>query len=298
MPPVLEAFLLGLVQGLTEFIPVSSSGHLVLADALLGLTDRGLAFDVALHVGTLGAVIVYFRTELLLMARAFVGLDRCPDALLYRRLGFLTVVGTIPVAIAGPLLDGVFEDAFGAPVMAASFLMVTAAVLFAGERFRDRRVAAALGVPMGGSPDAPTRLPTGKDAADPAGADLTGVGWRRALTIGVGQCVALLPGVSRSGTTIATGMAAGLTREAATRFSFLLLLPALIGAAALSVPDLASGKGTFTPLEVTVGVLTAFVSGYVAIRFLIGLVSRERLTGFAWYCLSVGLLALAVILTF
>ena len=299
VPSVLEAFLLGLVQGLTEFIPVSSSGHLVLADALLGLTERGLAFDVALHVGTLGAVIVCFRAELLLMAQAFAGFDRSPDALLYRRLGLLTVVGSIPVGIAGLLLEDVFEDVFGAPVMAALFLLVTAAVLFAGERFRDRRVAAAaVRVPAVASSHTPTRLPVGTDPADPTGADLAGVDWRRALIIGAGQCLALLPGVSRSGTTIATGMAAGLTREAATRFSFLLLLPALVGAAAIGLPDLGSGQGTFSPLEVAVGVLTAFVSGYLAIRFLIALVSRDRLTGFAWYCLSVGLVALAVMLAF
>ena len=295
LPSVLEAILLGLVQGLSEFIPISSSGHLVLVEELFDLTERSLAFDVALHMGTMAAVIVYFHAELRLMVRGVVGADRGPAGLLYRRLGIYTVLASIPVAIVGGLYEGFFQRVFGRPAVAAGFLFVTAGLLFAGERLRDRRIARSGSlVSVGARSSAPTAgsLPTGSDPSDPKGMSLEDLSLSQALAVGVGQCLALFPGLSRSGTTIVMGMATGMTREAATRFSFLLSLPALAGAAIISLPDLGAGGLKVSVTELTAGVVTAFVSGYLAIRYLIALVSRGRLTGFAWYCLAVGTITL------
>lgn len=306
IPTWLQAVALGILQGLTEFAPVSSSGHLVVVPALLGWRRPGLAFDVALHVGTAGAIVAYFRHELLAMARGVLSGGDTPDGRLYRRLALLFVIGSVPVGLAGLLLHGVFERAFGAPPVAAGFLFVTAAILVGGERWRARRVrraASRVMTPDGGDPgrgggeQAPYSLPVGADPSDPDGLTLDRVGLREALLVGAAQCLALFPGVSRSGTTIMAGVAAGLTRQAATRFSFLLALPALAGAAVLSVPDL-NEAGMYRGWEIAAGVAAAFVSSYLAIRFLVAFVSRQRLTGFAAYCAVLGAVGLLAFLGF
>ncbi len=295
---LLQALVLGVVQGLTEFIPVSSSAHLVLVPALLGFPSRGLAFDVALHVGTFCAVLVFFRSELAVLTRSLTGRESSHEGRVYRRLSILIVVATVPVSVVGLLFEPLIAESFERPAVAAVFLLVTAGILLLGERARDARVrhAPARAAVRAGA-DAPHRLPLGDDPNDPTGRNLERVTLRQALLIGVGQCLALLPGVSRSGTTIVAGMAAGLTREAATRFSFLLSLPVLVGAAVLSTPDLVAAEAAQTVSfgEVAVGVLGAFVSGYAAMRFLVRLVSHARLTVFARYCGVAGVLALMVV---
>jgi undecaprenyl-diphosphatase len=314
IPTWIQAIVLGIVQGLTEFIPVSSSGHLVLVPYLLSWERPGLAFDVALHIGTAAAIIVYFRRELFAMVRGLLQGKRAPDGVLYRKLALLLVLGSVPVAVVGLLFHDLFEQAFASPVAASLFLFATAAILVGGERVRDRRVArAAAAAPalqtesptrvwtgdwVGGTPrddgaaELQTHLPTGEDDADPTGKPLNGVGVREALLIGAAQMLALFPGISRSGTTIMAGVVAGLTREAATRFSFLLALPALLGAGILSAGDLAEAD-VYTGPEIAMGVFAAFVSGYLAIRFLVALVSSERLTGFAKYVVVAGIIGLA-----
>lgn len=284
MGDLFSAMLLGLVQGLTEFIPVSSSGHLVLLPHFLGIQTPGIAFDVALHVGTFGAVVLYFRTDLWHMAKGVVGAGDPAFVRSNRRLAFLLVLATVPIALVGLLLRDVFEAAFDAPAAAAGFLIVTGLLLLLGEAARSRRG----GINAPDAPVDPAQAAVGYDAGDHEGATLDQVGVRQALVIGFGQCVALFPGVSRSGTTIAAGMSAGLTRPAATRFSFLLALPALVGATVVSLPDLDTGGGTFSMPTIVAGVVVAFVSGYLAIRWLLALVARDRLNVFAWYCFAVG----------
>jgi undecaprenyl-diphosphatase len=312
-PTWIQAIVLGVVQGLTEFIPVSSSGHLVLVPYLLSWERPGLAFDVALHLGTAAAIIVFFRRELWAMTRGLLQGRRAPDGELYRKLALLLVLGSVPVAIVGLLFHDLFEEAFASPVAASCFLFATALILVGGERLRDRRVARAeaaapalqestptrvwTGDWVGGTPqDSPpqelqTTIPTGEDDADPTGKPLQRIGVREALLIGAAQMLALFPGISRSGTTIMAGVAAGLTREAATRFSFLLALPALLGAGILSIGDLTETDVYAAP-DIALGVLAAFVSGYLAIKFLVALVSSERLTGFAKYVVVVGIIGL------
>jgi undecaprenyl-diphosphatase len=310
-PTWIQAVVLGLVQGLTEFIPVSSSGHLVLVPYLLGWERPGLAFDVALHMGTIGAIVVYFRGELLAMLRGLLLGAKTPDGLLYRRLALFLVAATVPVALAGLAVKDAVEEVFASPLATSFFLLVTAAILIGGERLRDRRVArSGLAAPsvvgadrpvwagdwVGGVTGTPASepgtgltLPIGQDAGDPSGRTLDRLGLRQALVIGGAQVLALLPGVSRSGTTIMAGVAAGLTREAATRFSFLLALPALLGAGVLSLGDLRE-PGIYGYGDIAAGVVTAFASGYLAIRFLVALVSRDRLTPFARYVVVVAII--------
>lgn len=288
MPALLEAIVLGIVQGLTEFIPISSSGHLVLSEALLDLAPRSLAFDVALHVGTLGAVLVFFRRELLLVVRSFLGRG---DPL-GRWLGLLLVVATIPVAIVGFAFRDLFERAFDSPMSAAMFLYLTAALLVAGEQWRSVRVRRGSRQPV----VAQSMIhATGDDAGDPSGVGLDQLRVRHAVVVGVGQCLALFPGVSRSGSTIVAGMAAGLTREAATRFSFLIAVPALVGAAVLTLPDLGGAEGGVSTGEIVVGVAAAFLSGYLAIRWLVALVARRGLYVFAVYCAVVATISLLLL---
>jgi len=329
---LVQAIVLGIVQGLTEFIPVSSKTHLILVPYLLGWERPGIAFDVALHLGTLAALLAFFRVELTLTARALLGLDRSPDGLLYRRLGVYLVVASVPVGSVGLLFEERLTALFDEPLVAALLLLCTAALLVTGERIRDARVrragAAAVPTPAGraagaaAAPDAvgaetsaewsgprrdsetaaptrtvvspagPHRLPDGADPADPYGTSLAGVTLQQAMLVGVAQCFALLPGFSRSGTTIVAGLATGLTREAATRFSFLLSLPAIVGAAILSIGDLAA-PGGYSGVAVAGGVVAGFVSGYLAIRFLVALVARDRLTGFAIYCVAASAVGVA-----
>ena len=309
MPAWLQAVILGIVQGLTEFIPVSSSAHLAIVPYLAGWEHSSLAFDVALHIGTLAAVVVYFRGELIAMVRGLLG-GRSVDDRIYRRLALYVAAASVPVAIVGYFLEDIVADAAEDPRLVALLLLVTAALLTVGEWARTHRVkraaaavpAAAPGQPVwngdwvgprgGGDEDADVgSLPIGDDPTDPAGTTLEGMGLRQAMAVGVLQCLALLPGVSRSGTTITGGLFSGLTREAATRFSFLLSLPALVGAFVLSVPDLAE-PGQYSGAAITAGVAASFVSGYIAVRFLVRLVARDRLTPFARYCVFLSVVTL------
>lgn len=322
LPPWLEALILGVVQGLTEFIPVSSSGHLVLIPYLTGFEERSLAFDVLLHVGTLGAVLLYFRGELLAIIRGVLRLDTSEEGRTYRRVGLYLIPASVPIGIVGLTLEDRVAEAFESPLVTSLLLLVTATLLLALEAVRSRRVRAAGGAAgerttrgadraperswsgswragstaVAPQPTTTTSLPLGADPEDPLGTDLSGLTLRQAMIAGLLQCLALLPGISRSGSTIAGGVFAGLTREAATRLSFLLVIPALVGATILSLPDLAVDGESAS--EMITGVLAAFVSGYLAIRFLVALVSRERLTGFAYYCIAasaVGLIGYAML---
>jgi undecaprenyl-diphosphatase len=217
-------------------------------------------------------------------------------ARVHRRLGLLLALASVPVAVAGLVLKDLFEEAFETPRLAAVLLLATAAVLVGGERMRARRIrrAAPVMVIPHGSPARPPierASMLGLDPEDPTGTTLAGISVRQALIVGTGQMLALLPGLSRSGTTITAGLGAGLTREAATRFSFLLALPAMVGAAIVGLPDI-SEPGIYSGGEIAGGVIAAFVAGYAAIAFLVRLVARAGLGVFAIY------LVFASVLTF
>lgn len=249
---MLTAALWGLVQGLTEFLPISSSGHLVLVPALLGIEEPDLATSAVLHLGTLAAVIWYYRQDL---AR-LVHLRTDPGA---RRILWLLVLGTIPAAAVGLLFDTKIEIIFTEPWLTAALLVATGVVLTAG-----------LAIPRG-----ERRMDEGRTGD--------------ALVVGMAQAIALLPGVSRSGMTMTAAMAQGFERVEAARFAFLLAVPAIAGAGILKLTDLV-GSGGFEAATL-VGVATAAVSGYLAISVLVRLLGRYGLAPYAVYCLVFGGLA-------
>ena len=263
-----QALVLGIVQGLTEFLPVSSSAHLVLVPWALGWDlqpEAAFVFDVLVQLGTLVAVVIYFWPDLMHMLRstlrAAITRRWTDDADL--RLTWLVVLGTIPAVVAGLLLKPAVEAAFGSPAAVSAFLLVTAGLLFAAEK-ASRRTA-----------------------------PLEAATWADALWVGLAQALSIFPGISRSGSTIAAGLARGLQRPAAARFSFLLSIPVMIGAGLVAGLDLAAlpDAAAYVP-TVLVGFVAAAVVGYISIRWLLAFVSRHSLSVFSVYCLAAGLAGL------
>ena len=278
-----EAIVLGLVQGLTEFLPVSSSGHLVIIPYLLSWEQPGLTFDVAVHFGTAMAIVSYFAGDLWWLATRSIGIGTDAEAnTRARRTILLLAIGTVPAATIGFLLEEQFEEAFTEPRLAAAMLLVTGALLWIAEMVRRRRVAAADGV------DVAQVAPANDRGRNESTTDVTD-----ATVIGLAQALAILPGISRSGATIAAGMVRGLSREGAARFSFLLAIPVIMGATIVKLVDLLGAETTeqvFSNSEILAGTVTAAVSGFLGLRFLLRLVVNEDLLGFARYVVLFGLL--------
>lgn len=285
LPSWLEAVLLGLVQGLTEFLPVSSSGHLTIAPYLFGFEQPSLAFGVLLHVATLVAVVGYFHADLWFLARGVVGAGSLTDAdhRRARRTVILLAIGTVPAAAFGLVVETLVGELFENPLVAAGFLLVTAALLWFAERMRRSRASAVHGEEAA--------------AADPGldvGRDEGTVSVLDAVVIGCAQALAIFPGISRAGATMAAGMVRGLSRTGAARFSFLLSIPVIAGAGVLEMTELEAGSfGAFTTGEVVLATLVAAASGYWAIRYLLKLVSADDLTGFARYLVVLSALTLS-----
>ncbi|MFP5297982.1 MAG: undecaprenyl-diphosphate phosphatase [Actinomycetota bacterium] len=259
---LLEAVVLGAVQGLTEFVPISSSGHLVIVPELFGWDHPGLAFDVLLHLASLVALLVYFSGDLLDLARGFRGGDRTA-----RRMTFFLALGTIPAVITGVVWADSFEAQFKDAPAAALQLLITAGILVAAElalRFHTRRTAAT---------GDKLRTVDEMNAGD-------------AAAIGISQAVSIIPGISRSGSTIGTGLVLGMRRDDAARFAFLLAIPALFGASLFELPDLAEGS-----MSLSAGIggfIASLVTSYVAIAGLIKFLKTNTLYPFAAYCLVAG----------
>lgn len=255
-----KALVLGILQGATEFLPISSSGHLVLVPWVLGWSSPGLAFDTLVHWGTLVAVVAYFYRDLIALIQAWVGnvFLRRP-ATSDARMAWLLIVGTLPALVMGLAGETFFEELFSTPVWVAVFLLVTAAILTLSERL-GKRV---------------------KEAEQLA--------FWEAILIGVAQGLAIAPGISRSGATIAMGLVLGLRRPAAARFSFLLSLPIILGAGLLQLVEwLGEPTGNVTWLHMSIGFLAAAISGYLCIRFLLSFLQRGKLYPFAIYCALAG----------
>lgn len=243
-----QAIILGLVQGITEFLPVSSSGHLVVARALLGAEAEPLIFEIVVHCGTLLAVLVVFRHDILRMLKNPLG-----------KLVRYLVVATIPAVIFALLFDNWIESAFGGRFLGIGFIL-TAILLTLAERKQVRH---------------PRKFNQMK--------------YTDALAMGGMQAVALVPGISRSGSTIVGGLFCGLDRRMAARFSFLMSIPAILGSVVFKFKDLMSiGAGGTSIAAIIVGALVAAVSGYLAIRFMLELISKKKMYGFAIYVLILG----------
>ena len=257
-----QAVILGVVQGLTEFLPVSSSGHLVLGQRLLGLHEPQLMFDVAVHVGTLAAVLLVFWRDVWSMIRGLWASDE--EGRAGRRLIVLVAAASIPTAVMGLAFKDWFESMFASLLAVGGALMITGCLLMV------------------------TKLARGK------GLDAANTGPLRALVMGVAQGLAITPGISRSGATIATGLLLGLDREFAARISFVMSIPAILGALLLQVLDVAKAGAPGAALPVMLaGGLTAAVVGWAALKLLLSIVRQGRLHLFAYYCWALGLTALA-----
>jgi undecaprenyl-diphosphatase len=258
---VLESLLLGAVQGLTEFLPVSSDGHLAITYRLLGRMPD-LTFEVFLHFATLLAIIVYFRLDLLAVLRSLLPAGKGSDE---RRLALFIFLGTGVSGVLAFALEKVVESANESLIAIGAGFLVTAAAL-AGAELLAKRVAA-------------------REPQD--------LGWKRAVAIAVAQALAALPGVSRSGSTIAAGMLSGLSREQAARFSFLLGAPIIAAANLYKLKDILGAAGGESPLVMAAGFLVAGVVGYAAIAGLLALVRRSPLTPFSVYTAVVGVAVIA-----
>ena len=260
---VFQAVVLGLVEGLAEFLPISSSAHLVLVPWVFRWPDPGLSFDVALHVGTLVAVLWYFRAEWVRLTQSAFALLRTRRVDTEEKRRFLhIVVATIPAAIGGLLLEDYAESTFRSPSLIAITLMVMGVVLWAADRYAPR--------------DRPLGSMTLRDA----------------VLIGLAQVFALVPGVSRSGSTMTAGRALRLDRQAAAMFSFLMSMPITAAAAALKVPALLRSDDL---TMLVVGILASAVSGWLAIAVLLRYLSKHSFGVFALYRLALGALILAIV---
>jgi undecaprenyl-diphosphatase len=253
----LEALVLGIVQGITEWLPVSSSGHLVISQELLGLSaEENLVFDLVVHLGTVLAVCAYFRRELARIVRALFTSrghrDAETDAL--RRLGFMLLLGTVPVAVVGLMLADKVEELFDLRLVGAA-LLVNALMLFAAERVGAKGAR--------------------KD-----------VGLVDTVTVGFFQAASIVPGISRSGWTIAGGMFRGLEKEMAATFAFLLSVPTLLGAFAYGAATLDNYDAQ--ALNLALGFAAAFATGVVSIRYLLKAVRAQKLWVFGAYCALLG----------
>lgn len=262
----LQAIILGALQGATEFLPISSSGHLVLVPWLLGWDQSGLIFDTTVHMGTLVAVLAYFYHDLWSLLVAWLrSLRRWDFSDDQARLAWLILLGTLPAALLGYLLQDFFESLFGQPLRVALLLIVTGLLLTVAEHVGKRQRT------------------------------LQSLNSRDALTIGLAQACAIAPGISRSGATISAGLARGLNRAEAARLSFLLSTPIIFGTGIFKLADTFSGG---VPTEQWTTLLLGFVAsaltGYFFIRFLMNYLQKHSLRPFAIYCVGVGIIMAAI----
>lgn len=255
---ILHSIFLGVVQGLTEFLPVSSSGHLVFFQSLMGLKEPPIFFDIMLHLGTLLAVVIYFWTDILKIIEGIISILRKKEENREGAKLFLWIIlASIPTGLMGILFKDWFESFFSKPKLVGGMLLITGLILWL-TRFTKKE---------------------GKPLKRMGGVD--------AILIGIAQGLAILPGISRSGATISTGLFCGLDRELSGKFSFLLSIPAILGATLLEYKklDITSGLGT-----VLIGTSVAFGVGILALTFLMKIIKMGKIFNFSYYCCGMGIL--------
>ena len=278
----MQAMLLAVLQGVSELFPVSSLGHTVLVPALLrwGVdegSDSFLAFVVVLHLGTALALIVYYRRDWIAIVRAFVAsivrgrLSSDPD----ERTAWLLVAGTIPVGVLGVLLESSVKKLFASPIPVSIFLFINGFIMLLGEWLRRRQHANA-GHPY---------------------RHLTDLWPRDGVFVGLAQSLALLPGISRSGSAIVAGLLRDLRHEDAARYSFLLATPVILAASVLETPKLFAPDANIVPLWAVIGGIVAGVTAYASVAFLTRYFRHNDLSPFAWYCIAAGAVSLVLFAT-
>ena len=269
---IFQGIIIGIVQGLTEFLPVSSSAHLIFIQNILGV-ESSLAFDTFLHLGSLIAVLIYFRADIIKLILAWI--SSIGDILQhrfregfysdpYKRLSWYVILATIPVGFVGVFFESHIDALFaGALYVPGFFLFVTGTILYLSQRMASGQI------------------------------DMSHMGWFQALFMGLAQACAIMPGLSRSGTTIASGLVIGLDKEFAAKFSFILSIPAIFGAFIVQFKDIGLSMGS-DGAAVIFGFLAAFISGYFAIKWLIDLIQNKSLDIFSYYCWIVGIIVFMV----
>ncbi|MGI6778818.1 MAG: undecaprenyl-diphosphate phosphatase [Acetivibrionales bacterium] len=252
---VIQAFILGIVQGLAEFLPISSSGHLVMLQKLFGIDEGGLTFDIAVHLATLAAVIVVYKKDILEILKRPFG-----------KLPLLIVAGTIPTAIIGFLFKDIFESVYASGITLGFGFIVTGLVLWYADSIKTKNKS------------------------------LKEANTLDAVVVGIAQGIAILPAVSRSGLTISGALFRGLNREFALKFSFLMSIPAILGAAVLDIYDLVKAPGNLQLSigipSILVGMAAAAVSGYFAVKFMINILKKGKIKVFSYYVFALGALVL------
>ena len=261
---IFQSLILGLVQGITEFLPISSSGHLVLTERLLNIRAGDLVFEVMVHLGTLVAVIIYFRRQLLdiclALAKTLTSKQKTDGDKSNLRLTWFLILGTIPAALFGFFLQDMVEAAFASPRWTSGEFIVTGMVLIATIWARDR----------------------GRSLSN----------WNT-IAIGVAQAISIMPAISRSGSTIAAGMFSGIDKEKAAEFSFLLSIPAIAGATILKIPDFLHLLPDHHLLRIYLaGTLVSGIVGYLSIKWLLDIIRRGKFFYFGIYCILIGVLGL------
>ena len=258
----IQIFVLAIIQGLTEFLPISSSAHLILVPVIAGWQDQGLAFDVAVHVGTLTAVVTYFRKELQIMARdwarSITRREMTPDAKLAWAVGF----GTIPAGLVGLFLGDFIEDHLRSTLVIATTTIVFGIMLGLSDKTGNRQ------------------------------RDEHSITWKDVAIIGCAQALALIPGTSRSGITMTAALMLGLTREAAARFSFLLSIPVIFLAGGMKTIELATAEGAVDWVALVAGAVISGVAAYLCIHFFLKLLERIGMMPFVVYRLLLGVVLL------
>ncbi len=262
---ITQVVVLALVQGLTEFLPISSSGHLILTPHFLAWSDQGLAFDVAVHLGTLFAVVAYFRHDLTAMSRAGVSVLKGGPVTQSARMLLWVIIATIPAGLVGLFLGGFIETSLRSPFVIAMTTMGFGVLLWLSDVFKKEHRTER---------------------------DLT---YKDAILIGLAQALALIPGTSRSGITMTAGLALGLGREAASRFSFLMSIPVILLASLLQVHKLIKAEEAVDWVMLALGVVFSAVAAYVCIRLFLKFIGRIGFLPFALYRIALGILILVVL---
>lgn len=253
-----DAIILGILQGMTEILPVSSSGHLVIAQGLLGVKQPGVSFEILVHLGSLLSILVFFRKKISLLIRSLYD----PEYSEYRPIILMLAIGSVPAAVFGLLFKDMLEQAFSSPALASSMILVTGLILIS------------------------TRyIPAGEGK----------VGVKSSFLIGLGQAISIMPGISRSGSTIAIGLFLRIKPEDAAEFSFLLSVPAIAGAALLEARELmAVDTGLAGPY--LAGTVCAFIFSMVSLHTVLSIIRRRKFEYFAFYCFAVGAFGLYLFL--
>jgi len=252
---ITDAIILGIIQGITEFLPISSSGHLVIGQELLGVNTPGNVFEVVTHIGTLLSVILVFWKELATILKTIQNSDT-------QKYVFYLLIGTLPAVIIGLGGKDIISSLFESTQMVAGALLVTGIVLLGTQNLKKKNEQ---------------------------------LNWKRGLLIGMAQAIAIIPGISRSGLTISTSLALGISGKDAAKYSFLLAIPAISGAGLLTALDMKTGTIPIPFPQLMTAFICSFSVGYISLKWLLGLLENGKFHRFGYYCISVGLITYFVI---